>query len=410
MKILLVHNSYQIPGGEDAVFENEKTLLQSAGHLVSTYTRHNDEILDYSGLEVATLAPRTIWAWDSLRQMRRQIASERPDVAHFHNTFPLISPSAYLACHEARVPVIQTLHNPRLLCPAGTQYRNGAICEECAEKSVAWPAVVHRCYRNSRVQSGVAAAMLAVHRRFKTWDKLIDRYIASTEFYARKFVAAGLPADRIFIKPHFAARNRQKFSRLRDYALFVGRLTPEKGIQTLLDAWKNTHPPVPLKIRGDGQLLPLVKERAMYDSRIEWIPRLGEDTLTRLFQQARFLVWPSEGLYETFGLVAIEAFACGIPVIASKTGAMEEIVRDGVTGLQFKAGNAIELAAEVEWAWDHPEEMEAMGRAARAEYESKYTPERNYQMLMDIYQSAVQARGGPMRAEIPEPIDHAVSS
>jgi glycosyltransferase involved in cell wall biosynthesis len=409
MKILLVHNSYQMPGGEDAVFENEKTLLQLSGHRVSTYTRHNDEILDYSGLEVATLAPRTIWAWDSLRQMRQQIASERPDVAHFHNTFPLISPSVYLACHEAGVPVVQTLHNPRLLCPAGTQYRNGAICEQCAEKPIAWPAVVHRCYRNSRVQSGVVATMLAIHRRFKTWDKLVDCYIASTEFYARKFVAAGIPADRIFIKPHFVARSRQKTSRLRDYALFVGRLSPEKGVRTLLDAWKHS-PSIPLKIRGDGQLLPLVKERAGADSRIEWIPRLGEDALTRLFQQARFLVWPSEGLYETFGLVAVEAFACGVPVIASKTGVMQEIVRDGVTGLHFKPGNAIDLAAGVEWAWDHPEEMEVMGRAARADYESKYTPERNYQMLMDIYRSAIETRSGSGNAELSEPINLAVSS
>jgi glycosyltransferase involved in cell wall biosynthesis len=251
--------------------------------------------------------------------------------------------------------------------------------------------------------------MLAVHGRLKTWDKLVDRYIASTEFFARKFVAAGIPADRIFIKPHFVARSRQKLSRLRDYALFVGRLSPEKGVQTLLDAWRHA-PPIPLKIRGDGPLLPLVKERAGGDSRIEWIPRLADDALTRLFQQARFLVWPSEGLYETFGLVAIEAFACGVPVIASKTGVMEELVRDGVTGLHFKPGNAINLAAEVEWAWDHPEEMEAMGRAARAEYESKYTPERNYQMLMDIYHSAIEARGGATPAESFEPINLAVSS
>ncbi|HXA56987.1 MAG TPA: glycosyltransferase [Candidatus Acidoferrum sp.] len=409
MKILLVHNSYRIPGGEDAVFENEQSLLRSAGHRVSTYTRHNDEILDYSGLEMASLAPRTIWAWDSLRQMRRQIASERPDVAHFHNTFPLISPSAYLACREAGVPVVQTLHNARLLCPVATLYRNGTVCEACVEKSIPWPAVVHGCYHHSRLQTGVVAAMLAVHRRFKTWQKLVDRYIASTEFFARKFVAAGIPADRVFVKPHFVARSRQKLSRLRDYALFVGRLAPEKGVNTLLEAWKHT-PAIPLKIRGDGPLLPLVKERAAADSRIAAIPRLGEDSLTHLFQQARFLVWPSEGLYETFGLVAIEAFACGVPVIASNAGVMQEMVRDGITGLHFKSGNAIDLAAEAEWAWYHPEEMDAMGRAARLEYESKYTPERGYQMLMEIYRSAIEARGGATSSQKSEPINLAVSS
>jgi glycosyltransferase involved in cell wall biosynthesis len=395
MKILLVHNAYQQPGGEDVVYENEKSLLQMAGHRVSTYIRHNDEILGYSGLQMARLAPRTIWAWDTLREMRKQITCERPDVVHFHNTFPLISPSAYLACREAGVPVVQTLHNPRLLCPAATLYRNGAACEECVGKSIAWPAIVHGCYRNSRAQSAVVAAMLAFHRRFETWHKLVDRFIVSTEFFARKFAAAGLPADRISVKPHFVARSRQKLSRLRDYALFVGRLSPEKGVRTLLEAWNHT-PPIPLKIRGDGPLLPLLKGRA--------------GALTRLFQQARFLVWPSEGLYESFGLVAVEAFACGVPVVASKTGVMEELVRDGITGLHFKSGDAADLAAEVEWAWSHPAEMEAMGRAARTEYESKYTPERNYQMLIDIYRSVIESRDPATVTDNSEPMDVPVSS
>lgn len=397
MKILLVHNSYQQNGGEDVVFSAEHDLLTAAGHCVSVYARSNHEISGYNCLQKASLAPRAIWAWDTLKEIRQIVTAERPDVAHFHNTFPLVSPSAYFACQEARVPVVQTLHNPRLLCPAATLYRKGAVCQDCVTTKTFWPAMLHGCYRQSRVQTGVVAMMLTLHRKLRTWEKLIDCYIASSDFFAGKFAAAGLPARRIHIKPHFVSRNYKKSASIGDYALFVGRLAVEKGILTLLAAWGLT-PFIPLKIRGDGPLCPhihaRIRERALP---IKMIPRLQEDELIRLFQGARFLVWPSEGLYETFGMVAVEAFACGVPVITSNLGAMAEIVRDGRAGLHFRSGDPKDLAQKVEWAWNHPAEMEAMGRAARLEYEAKYTPERNYEMLMSIYESAIN--GSPVYHE-----------
>lgn len=409
MKILVVHNSYQQPGGEDVVFEAEKRLLTGAGHRVSTYARSNHEIDTYNWLQKASLAPRTIWAWDSFKQMRSQIARERPDIVHFHNTFPLVSPSAYLACRETGVPLVQTLHNSRLMCPAATLYRNGSVCEECSVRTVPWPAVLHGCYRDSRLQSAVVATMLAIHRQLRTWQKLVDHYIASTEFFARKFIAAGLPADRISVKPHFVSRNHREVDRTRDYALFVGRLAPEKGVSILLDAWKFTSG-IRLKIRGEGALLPRVSERANDPaSRVEWVPRPTNDDLIDLFQHARFLVWPSQGHYESFGLVAIEAFACGIPVIASRSGVMAEIVRDGVTGLHFTSGSPNDLAAKIEWAWNHPSEVDRMGQAARVEYEAKYTPERNYEMLMDIYRSAIESRGHAAAAPDVDAVEAAVT-
>ncbi len=393
MKILLIHNSYQHHGGEDVVFNNEKNLLSAAGHRVSTYTRNNEEINGYGWVRQVSLAPRTVWAWDSLKQMRGRIADERPDIAHFHNTFPLVSPSAYLACHEARVPVVQTLHNSRFICPAATLSRAGKVCEDCSDKRIQWPAVLHGCYHHSHLQSGVVAAMLAAHRQLKTWERLVDQYVVSTELFSRKFAAAGLPATRISIKPNFVGRNYQSVQGARDYALFVGRLVSEKGVITLLNAWDLIRG-VPLKIRGDGPLLHQVQSHAgERNSRIEWLPRSTQDVLIGLFQSARFLVWPSEGLYENFGLVAIEAFACGVPVIASNVGVMAATIRDGYTGLHFASGSPQDLAAKVEWAWAHPNEMEAMGREARREYEKKYTPERNYEMLMNIYQSALGVRG-----------------
>ncbi|MGH9573832.1 MAG: glycosyltransferase family 4 protein [Candidatus Acidiferrales bacterium] len=389
MKILLVHNSYQQPGGEDVVFRAEHDLLAEAGHGVSVYVRSNHEISSYNSLQKASLAPRTVWAWDTLKEMRQLIAGERPDVVHFHNTFPLVSPSAYFACREAGVPVVQTLHNPRLLCPAATLHRNGAFCQDCTVTKTFWPAVLHGCYRQSRVETGVVATMLAVHRTLNTWQKLVNCYLASTRFFADKFAEAGLPTGKIQVKPHFVPRDYKASGSAGEYALFVGRLAPEKGVPTMLKAWERIRC-IPLKIRGDGPLDPHIRARTIERSLpIELLPRLAQDELIRLFQGARFLVWPSEGLYETFGMVAIEAFACGVPVIASNAGAMAEIVHDHCTGLHFRSGDPQDLAVKVEWAWNHSTEMEAMGRSARAEYEAKYTPERNYEMLLSIYEFAI---------------------
>jgi glycosyltransferase involved in cell wall biosynthesis len=299
-----------------------------------------------------------------------------------------MSPSVYYACRTAGVPVVQTLHNPRLLCPGGNLERNHRICEDCKGKKVAWPAVVHGCYRQSHIQTGVLAAMLAVHWEMKTWQEMVSTYIVSTPFYRRKFIEAGFPENKIVVKPHFVEDPRVTRCD-RGYVLFVGRLAPEKGVPTLLRAWeKLSH--IPLKIRGEGALLSEVEQVARKAGAVvEILPRLDRKDLNLLMSGARFLIWPSEGYYETFGYVAVEAFSCGLPVIASRVGVAEEIVRDRGTGLDFAAGDPDDLAAKVEWAWSHSNEMDAMGRAARAEYEAKYTPEHNYPMLMDIYSRAL---------------------
>lgn len=392
MKILLAHNTYQHPGGEDEVFAGERDLLRSVGHEVVEYVRDNDEIRDYGIWDKATLSLRTVWAWDSARELRDLLKREKPDLAHFHNTFPLISPAAYFVCREFEVPAVQTLHNPRLLCPAATLFRDGHLCEECLGKSFSWPGVIHACYRNSRIQTGVVAGMLAIHRRLGTWEKGVSIFICSTEFYRKKFIEGGLSAEKIALKPHFIAPDPGIRQGSGEYALFIGRLAPEKGVRTLLEAWKSLRGR-PIKIRGDGPLLPNVRSlQGQGDFDIEIVPWLEKAELISLIKGARFLVWPSEGYYETFGLAAVEAFACGVPVIASRLGAMAEIVEDGRTGLHFTPGDAQELAAKVEWAWSHPEAMREMGRAARQEYEDKYTADRNYHVLMEIYDQAQRAR------------------
>src|SRR5271156_4984572 len=223
MKILLIHNYYQLSGGEDEVFQREKRLLDRAGFQVVEYVRDNKEIRDYNALQTISLAARTTWAWDSHRDITELLKREKPDIAHFHNTFPLVSPSDYYACAAAAVPVVQTLHNPRLMCPAATLYRDGKPCEDCLGRAFPWPAVMHACYQHSHVKSALVASMLSAHRSAGTWKTKVDRYIVSTKFYQDKFAAVGLPLDRIVLKPHFVETDPGMRDRPGRYALFIGR-------------------------------------------------------------------------------------------------------------------------------------------------------------------------------------------
>lgn len=390
MKILLVHNTYQYPGGEDIVFEREAALLREHGHTVVTYTRSNAEVRNFSPAAKALLPLRMIWARDAVHDLRALIAAEKPDVAHFHNTHFMISPAAYTACCEAGVPVVQSLHNPRLLCPAATFTRNDRSCQDCLGKTPPWPGILHACYRDSRLQTAAVAAMLTVHHWRRTWATQVACHVVSTEFYRQRFIEGGLPADKLVVKPHFVAPDPlPREHEPSDYALYAGRLEPVKGVRVLLAAWEQMGA-IPLKVRGEGPLLAEFQALAARHRAVEVIERLAPEALIQLIKGARFLVWPSLGYYETFGLVAIEAFACGVPVIASRTGVMAEVVTDGVTGLHFTAGDPADLAAKVRWAWDHPAEMAEMGRAARREFEQKYTAERNYAQLLHIYESLLK--------------------
>ncbi len=406
MKILLIHNYYKLSGGEDEVLRREKGLLVSAGHEVVEYVRDNNTINDHGVANKITLATRTLWARESHRDLRQLLNREKPNIAHFHNIFPLISPSAYYACASAGVPVVQTLHNPRLICPAATLSRNGKPCEDCVHSAFSWPAVRHACYQDSRLKSALVGTMLAVHRLAGTWSGKVDRYIASTKFYRRKFAEAGIPRERIALKPHFVEKDPGARDRAGDYALFIGRLSPEKGVPTLLKAWESLKH-VPLRIRGEGPLAEAVQRAANAErSPITIVPRLSAQDLLELTKGARFLVWPSEGFYETFGLVAIDAFACGVPVIASGLGAMAEIVTHGSTGVHFRPADSADLAAKVDWAWSHPEELETMGRRARLEFERAYTRERNLNLLEEIYHQALNKRSAVLARFPPRVVFH----
>jgi glycosyltransferase involved in cell wall biosynthesis len=394
MKVLMLHNRYQQRGGEDQAVESEERMLAAAGHSVARYDRRNAEIERFTILERALLPATTLWSRKSLVEVRRALARDRPQVAHFHNTFPLISAAAYSACRGTGIPIVQTLHNYRLLCPAATLFREGKPCERCLGKRVPWPGVLHACYRDSRATTAVVAGMLTLHRALGTGSEMVDVYIALSEFARNKFIAGGLPADKIMVKPNFIHPDPGADRSPSDYALYAGRLAGEKGLETLLAAWNKIGDRIPLVILGDGPL------RAGLEAEVK---RLGlpsvrfgglvnREMVLAAMKAARFLVVPSE-CYENFPTTIVEAFACGVPTIAARLGAVREIVADQNTGIHFIAGSADDLATKVDWAWTHPREMEAIGEAGRAEYLAKYTSDRNLRLLMDIYERAIASRG-----------------
>lgn len=380
MKIFVAHNFYQRPGGEDGVFADETALLEQNGHTVYRFTKHNDDINHMSKLKTLR---STFGNPETYQELRELFRKHRFDVAHFHNTFPLISPSAYAAAQDEGIPVIQTLHNYRLMCPASTFFRDGQVCEDCLGKAITWPGVLHGCYRDSRVQSAVVTGMLTFHRIKQTWSRLVNKYIALTQFAKNKFVEAGMPSEKIVVKPNFIP-DPGVGTNPGNHMVFIGRLTTEKGVRTLLRAWES-NPDIPLKLIGNGPLFEELEETIRSKQlSVELLGQLDRDQVFQVLKQARCLIFPTE-LYETFGRVTIEAFACGKPVIASRIGAVAELVENGKTGLQFTPGDAHEIATHAKFLWDNPDTSIKMGQEARTTYEVNYTSQSNYLQLIEIY-------------------------
>ena len=394
MRILLTHNHYQQPGGEDRVFASEAELLEARGHRVLRFTSHNDLVGKKGKL---SLAAGTSWNAATYRGLRALLRDQRPDVVHCHNTFPLISPAAYHACKAEGVPVVQTLHNYRLLCANALLFRDGEVCEDCLGRRLGWPGVAHACYRRSRSASGAVTVMISAHRMLGTWTEAVDRYVALTEFARSKFVEGGLPEEKITVKPNFVHPDPGMGEGSGGYALYVGRLSTEKGIETLLAAWERVGRRVPLKVVGGGPLQPRASEAARRLPGVELLGHRPPAEVGALMREAAFLVFPSE-CYENLPTAIIESFASGTPVVASDRGAMRELVEDGRTGLLFAAGDPAGLAESVGRAAASPEMLRRMRGEARREFELRYTAEQSYRALVGIYRSVQRPEGAGLPA------------
>ncbi len=382
-RVLVVHNAYQHRGGEDSVVDAEIALLRSRGHEVETYFRNNDDV---GGMSSLALARQTLWSPRTSHDLAELIQHFQPDVIHAHNTFPLVSPSLYWAAERAGVPVMQTLHNFRLMCLNALFLREGKVCEDCMGRTP-WRGVARACYRGSRAASAALAGMLMLHRNLGTYRNKVARYIALNEFCRNKFIEGGLPAERVVVKPNFvdwaevhvhssalpdAARERQGW-------LFVGRLSLEKGVSILAQAAALLSD-ARLRVVGDGAEVDLLTGVAG----VTLVGSLPGEAVRQEMSRVVALVVPSI-CYENFPRTIVEAFACGTPVIASRIGALAELVCEGKTGLLFEPGNARDLADKMAWAQAYPEQMAVMGCNARTQYEVEFSAEVNYRRLMEIY-------------------------
>jgi len=402
MRIVLAHNHYQQPGGEDRVFELERELLEARGHKVRTLTLHNDQV----HASRWRAAARTVWSRDAYRQMAALCSDFTPQVVHFHNTFMMMSPSVYWAARRSGAAVVKTLHNYRLFCSAATCVRDGRVCVLCRDKAFAWPGIRYGCYRDSRAASAAVATTHATHRALGTWRHAVDRYICLTPFARDQFIRAGFPAQRLAVKPNFLPDSaehddsrRSSSSRAMEqtdlHVLFIGRLSAEKGVLTLLTAWRQCDDLPPLHVIGDGDLAPRVAEAAAeavqgHGSPMIWRGRQGELQVRRAMCAAAALVVPSEW-FEGLPMTVIEALSCGLPVAASRIGGLPGIVEDGVVGRLFAPGDPRALADAVRMLC-RVDDRPSRRAACLARFRDRYTAEANYPILKQIYHDAISQR------------------
>ncbi len=384
MKLLLVHNRYQQRGGEDSVFDFESSLLERAGHDVHRLIATNEDI--HSIKDKIDAARGLTWNERGHALVVEAIDRVKPDVMHVHNFFALLSPSIYDAAAVANVPVVQTLHNFRITCANGLLLRDGSPCELCVEGSPL-NAVRFRCYRGSVLASLALARMIAFHRRKGTWLTKVARFIVLSEFARSRFVAAGLPAEKIVVKPNGALDSDLRAAASGKAVLFVGRLSIEKGVRTLLEAAHGLNCPV--RIAGDG---PLRSElELLAPPNVTFLGRLSHDEVLSEMAHARCLVIPSIS-YEAFPVTLVEAYSVGLPVIASRLGSLIELVDDEITGLFFSPGDAGELARAIERLQKNGHLAAFMRQATRRRYEELYSPDRTVRELEAIYNSTMTLR------------------
>lgn len=395
MKILVVHNRYQIRGGEDVVVEREVEMLRSFGVSVELLLVDNDGVQGMAAkLETAV---NVIYSRSSRQLVSEKIRAFRPDVMHVHNTFPQLTPSVYDAAREQQVPVVQTLHNFRMTCANGLLFRDGKPCEDCVSKSVPWPGVLHGCYRGSRAGTAAVAAMIALHQHRQTWRRKVDIHIALTGFARSFYVRNGLLDSRqLRVKPNATADVGMGDGN-GGYALYLGRLSPEKGVAQILECWRDDRGLPPLKIAGAGPLEDAVR-KAERPGHVEWLGHQNREQAAAVMRHAAVLLLPSL-CYEGMPMVVPEAYSAGLPVIASDIGSLPSLVQHGELGFLVRPGDAASLRSAVKELMQNDSLREKMRQNVRRKYEEIYQPAQNFLELKSIYEQAIQMRSTPGAAQ-----------
>lgn len=380
--ILIVHNYYQIPGGEDTVVANEKRLLEEHGHEVVLYSRSNSELKNMSMFKKLFLPFTTVFNYRTYRDVKRIIKEQKIDVVHVHNTLNLISPAVYYAARSMKVPVVQTIHNFRLLCPGATFYRDGHICEDCLSKGLMC-AIKHSCYRQSRIQTLVCVVNTWIHRMTGIYRKL--NYICLTDFNKQKLLSLKqIKADRVYVKPNFTDATEYEiipYEQRKDQFVFVGRLDKLKGIDFLLQTWKSMGNNAPkLIVCGTGPMQEwcenYIAEQQL--SNVEYLGFVPNETAKSIIAESKALILPTQW-YEGFPMTIVEAYSVGTPVIGPNMGNVGSLIRKGITGYKYDSNNESSLIDCIQHIGD-------MVEAIRSTHTEYYTKESNYKFLNNIYQ------------------------
>ncbi|MCK9861963.1 glycosyltransferase family 4 protein [Paenibacillus sp. ATY16] len=395
-KVLFVHNHYQLSGGEDTVVSQELNLLNSNGIHSEVYSVSNDMINDKNLLQKAMLAINTTWSKAEYVALKRKLISMKPDVVHVHNFFPLISPSVYYACNNLKIPVVQTLHNYRIICPSGMFLREGKVCEKCLKGSLI-NSVLNGCYRDSIFQTIPVAAMIKVNRMLGTWAKKVDKFISLTDFARNKFIEAGIPEDLIVTKPNFITSMRDTQEReinTTKYLLFVGRVSLEKGVETLLEAWSGMVEKSNYKlcIIGDGPEKERLEQLYSTDNSVVFLGKQEKESVLEYMQNSMYLIVPSLW-YEGFPMTIIESYSMGTPVLASRIGSLQEVVVSGETGLHFNPGDIEDMRTVLLMAINYRDhEYEKLREKVSLIYQKNYTAEVNLKFITEIYNNVIEGK------------------
>jgi len=388
MKILLIHNQYQHRGGEDTVMESELKLLEKRGETVETLFFNNDDI--NSAVSKIKFGFYSFYNPDSARLLSKKINEFNPDIIHVHNFFPIASPSLFYVANAKKIPIVMTLHNYRLLCPNAMFFRENKVCEDCISKSFALDSVIHGCYRDSKIQTLFLATMTWFHKKKGTWKNKIDKYIALTDFAKNKFITSslGLKESQIIVKPNFVVDNGFDLEK-EEYCLFVGRLSQEKGIDILLNTFKNSSHK--LLIIGTGPMTAKVEEFSTNTENIEYLGFQSIDFIIEKLKKAKALIFTSVW-YEGMPMTILEAFSTATPIVCGDIGGPAEIVKNEKNGLLYKIGNTEDLKEKIEKLYADNVLYKSLCENARQTFENKYSEEENYMQLIDIYKKAIDEK------------------